>query len=160
MADRGRLIVHGWSSPQRNIRASIDHPAFAGTEADRSVTRYGEGSSRCSRMIVESKDGLFAVIGVAFVIAVKEPRPNFSQIARPDSFTAQHTKRLRSGRPAIHQYESHVAPPNAKQNTVSDGCKTLGGGAQRWFLPSGLSLFRSTFSGGTAMYFPSSLRFA
>jgi hypothetical protein len=111
-------------------------------------------------MIFENQDGLFAMIGVAIMIAVGKPRPDFSQVARPDWFTAQHTERLRAGRPAIHQYESHVAPPNAKQNTVSDGWKALGGGAQRWFLPSGLSLFRSTFSGGTRMYFPSSLRFA
>src|ERR1700730_15089913 len=54
----------------------------------------------------------------------------------------------------------HVAPPNAKQNTVADGLKALGGSAQRWFLPSGLSLFFSTFLGGMRMYFPSSLRFA
>jgi hypothetical protein len=79
------------------------------------------------------------------MIAVGEPRPDFSQIARPDWLTAQHTERLRAWRPAIHQYESHVAPPKAKQNTVSDGWETLGGGAQRWFLPSGLSLFCSTF---------------
>ena len=96
-------------------------------------------------MIFESQDGHFAVIGVAIMIAVGEPRPDFSEIARSDWLTTQHTERLRAGRPAIHQYESHVAPPNAKQNTVSDGWKTLGGGAQRWFLPSGLSLFRSTF---------------
>jgi hypothetical protein len=96
-------------------------------------------------MIFESQDGAFAVFGVAFIITIGEPRPDFSQIARPDWLAAQHTERLRAGRPAIHQYESHVALPNAKQYTVSDGCKTLGGGAQRWFLPSGLSLFRSTF---------------
>src|SRR3981081_4680436 len=111
-------------------------------------------------MAFDSHDGRFAVIGVATMIAVGEPRPDFSQIARPDWLTAQHTERLRAGRPAIHQNESHVAPPSAKQNTVSDACSPLGGGAQRWFLPSGLSLLRSTFSGGTGMYFPSSLRFA
>jgi hypothetical protein len=82
------------------------------------------------------------VVGVAILIAVGEARPDFSQIARRDWLTAQHTERLRAGRPAIHQHESHVAPPNAKQNTVSE---TLGGGAQRWFLPSGLSLLCSTF---------------
>src|ERR1700687_5373616 len=111
-------------------------------------------------MMFEIQHGASAVIGVAIMIAVGEPRPDFSQIARPDWLAAQHTGRLRAGRPAVHQDESHVAPPNAKQNTVSDGRETLGGGAQRWFLPSGLSLFRSTFSGGTGMYFPSSLRFA
>ncbi len=82
-------------------------------------------------MIFDSHDGLFAVIGVAIMIAVGEPRPDFSQIARSDRLTAQHTERLWAGRPAIHQDESHVAPPNAKQNTVSDGWKALGGGAQR-----------------------------
>jgi hypothetical protein len=96
-------------------------------------------------MIFESQDGAFAVFGVAFIITIGEPRPDFSQIARPDRLTAQHTQRLRTGRPAIHQYESHVAPPNPMQNKVSDGWKTLGGGAQMWFLPSGLFLFRSTF---------------
>ena len=111
-------------------------------------------------MIFENKDGALAVFGVAIMIAVGEPCVDFSQIARPDRLTAQNTESLRAGRPAIDQYESHVAPPKAKQNTVSDGWKALGGGAHRWFLPSGLSLFRSTFSGGMGMYFPSSLRFA
>ena len=82
-------------------------------------------------MMFEIQHGASAVIGVAIMIAVGEPRPDFSQIARPDWLAAQHTERLRAGRPAIHQYESHVAPPNAKQNTVSDGWKALGGGAQR-----------------------------
>ena len=82
-------------------------------------------------MIFENQHSLFAVIGVAIMIAVGEPCPDFSQIAGPDWVTAQHADRLRAGRCAIHQDESHVAPPNAKQNTVSDGCKTLGGGAQR-----------------------------
>ena len=82
-------------------------------------------------MIFNSQDGAFAVFGVAFIIAVGEPRLDFSQIARPDRLTAQHAEGLRAGRPAIHQDESHVAPPTAKQNTVSDGWKALGGGAQR-----------------------------
>ena len=82
-------------------------------------------------MTFDSHDGRFAVIGVATMIAVGEPRPDFSQIARSDWLTAQHTERLRAGRPAIYQDESHVAPPNAKQNTVSGGWKALGGGAQR-----------------------------
>jgi hypothetical protein len=111
-------------------------------------------------MTFENHEGAFAVLGIAIMTAVGEPRPDFPQIARHDRLTAQDTAGLSAGRPAIYQYESHVAPPNAKQNTVSDGCKALGGGAQRWFLPSGLSLFRSTFSGGMGMYFPSSLRFA
>ena len=71
--------------------------------------------------IFESHDGPFAVIGVASMVAIGEPRVDFSQIAPPDRPAAQHTQRLRVGRPAIHQYESHVAPPNAKQYTVSVG---------------------------------------
>ena len=82
-------------------------------------------------MKLERWDGNIAVIDVAIVIAVGEPRCDFSQVALSDWLTAQRTKRLRAGRPAIHQYESHVAPPNAKQNTVPDGWRTLGGGAQR-----------------------------
>jgi hypothetical protein len=66
-------------------------------------------------MIFDSQHGAFAVFGVAFIITVGDPRLDFSQIARPDRFTAQRTEGLRAGRPAIHQYESHVAPPNAKQ---------------------------------------------
>jgi len=72
-------------------------------------------------MPLESQDGSFAVIGVAVMVAVRQPRLDFSQIARPDRLTAQHTQGLRVGRPAVHQNESHVAPPNAKQNTVSAG---------------------------------------
>ena len=82
-------------------------------------------------MLLESQDGSLAVIGVASMVAVREPRVDFSQIAPPDWPAAQHTLGLRIWRPAIHQYESHVAPPNAKQNTVSEGWKALGGGAQR-----------------------------
>jgi hypothetical protein len=67
-------------------------------------------------MIFENQGGASAVIGVATMITVGEPRPDLSQIARPDCLTAQHTERLRAGRPAIHQYESHVAPSDAKQN--------------------------------------------
>src|SRR5947207_10891151 len=111
-------------------------------------------------MTLDSQDGPPAVIGIASMIAVGELRVDFAQIAPPDWPAAQHTQGLWAGRPPIHQYESHVAPPNAKQNTVSDGWKAFGGGAHRWFLPSGLSLFRSTFSAGTEMYLPSSLRLA
>ncbi len=68
---------------------------------------------------------------VAAVIAVGEVRPDFSQVACSDRLIAHHTSGLRAGRPPIHQYESHVAPPSAKQNTVLDGWRTLGGGAQR-----------------------------
>ena len=71
------------------------------------------------------------MVCVAIVIAVGEVRPDLAQIACCDRPITHHTKGLRLGRPPIDQYESHVAPPNAKQNTVSDGCETLGGGAQR-----------------------------
>ena len=82
-------------------------------------------------MIFESQDGLFAVIGVAIMIAIGELRSDFSEITCPDWLAAQHTDGFLAGRPPIHQYESHVAPPNAKQNTVSDEWEILGGGAQR-----------------------------
>jgi hypothetical protein len=111
-------------------------------------------------MIFDGKDVALAAVGVAFVVAVAEPRPDLPQIARRDRPEAGHADGLRAGCPAIDQDEFHDEPPNAKQYTVSDEWDALGGGAQRWFLPSGLSLFRSTFSGGTGMYFPSSLRFA
>ena len=60
-------------------------------------------------MIFENQHSLFAVIGVAIMIAVGEPCPDFSQIARADWLTAQHTESLRAGRRAIRQDESHVA---------------------------------------------------
>jgi hypothetical protein len=67
-------------------------------------------------VIFENHDGAFAVIGVAIMITVGEPGPDFSQIARPDRLTAQHAESLRAGRPAVHQYESHVASSKAKRN--------------------------------------------
>ena len=82
-------------------------------------------------MIFEKQGGASAVIGVAIMIAIGEMRPDFSEVACPDWLAAQHTDGFLAGRPAIHQYESHVAPPNAKQNTVSDEWEILGGGAQR-----------------------------
>ena len=68
---------------------------------------------------------------VAIVIAVDEIRSEFPQVACFDPLIALDTTDLRAKRPVIHQYEFHVAPPNVKQNTVSDGRETLGGGAQR-----------------------------
>ena len=91
------------------------------------------------------KDAALAVAGVAFVIAVAEPRPDLSQIARRDRLAAGRADGLRAGCPAVDQDEFHVEPPNAKQYTVSDEWNALGGGAQRWFLPSGLSLFAPLF---------------
>ena len=71
-------------------------------------------------MILECKDGSLAVIDVAFVIAVEEPRHDVSQVALPDWLAAQRTGRLRAGCPAIHQDESHVASPDAT-NTMCAG---------------------------------------
>src|ERR1700691_3564970 len=102
-----------------------------------------ESYQGCSRKIRESRDRALAVIGVAIWIAIAKLRSDLSQVACSDWFTAQRAESLLSWRLVIHQYELHVAPPSAKQNTVSDGWKPLGGGAQRWFRPSGWSLFRS-----------------
>jgi len=66
-------------------------------------------------MIFDSQHGALAVFGVAFIITAGDPRLDFSQIARPDRLAAQRAEGLRAWRPAIHQQESHVAPPNAKQ---------------------------------------------
>ena len=60
------------------------------------------------------------MIFVAIVIAVGEVGPDFPQVACPDRLAARRAGRLLAWRPLIHQYKSHVAPPNAKQNTVSD----------------------------------------
>ena len=71
------------------------------------------------------------MVFVAIVIAVGEVCSDFPQVACVDRLIARHAERLPAWRPLIHQYKSHVAPPNAKQNTVSDEWKALGGGAQR-----------------------------
>jgi hypothetical protein len=68
---------------------------------------------------------------VATVIAVDQVRPDFTQVVRSDRLIAHHTQGSLARRPPIHQDESHVAPPNVKQNTVSDGWAPSGGGAQR-----------------------------
>src|ERR1700682_5022164 len=65
-------------------------------------------------MILECRDGNFAVIDVALVIAVGEPCCDLSQVAHRDRLTAHRTKRSRVGCPAIHQDESHVPAPNEK----------------------------------------------
>jgi hypothetical protein len=67
------------------------------------------------------------VLGVAIVIAVGELRPDFSQVACFDRLETAHAKGPWARLPAIHQYEFHVAPPNAKQYAVADGWKILGG---------------------------------
>jgi hypothetical protein len=66
-------------------------------------------------MKLERQDRNIAVIDVTIVIAVGEPRCDFSQVALSDWLTAQCTKRLRPGCPAIHHDEFHVPPPNEKQ---------------------------------------------
>jgi hypothetical protein len=66
-------------------------------------------------MILDAKDTALGMAGVAFVIAIAEPRRDLSQIARPDRFAAGHTDGLRAGRPAIDQDEFHVEPPKAKR---------------------------------------------
>jgi hypothetical protein len=71
------------------------------------------------------------VLGVAIVIAVGEVRSDLSEVAQRDRLIAHHTDGLRAGRPAIHQDESHVAPPDAKQTNVSVGWRPLGKEVQR-----------------------------
>ena len=75
------------------------------------------------------------MIGVAIVIAVGEVRPDFSEVACFDRLQTARTKGPWARRPAIHQDEFHVAPPNAKQYAVAEGWKTLGGvsgGLKSW----------------------------
>jgi hypothetical protein len=82
-------------------------------------------------LVFEKQERAVAVIRVAIVITVSEVRPDFAQVACFDRLIAHHAEGSSAGRPSVHQYESHVAPPNAKQNTVSDGREAVGGGAQR-----------------------------
>jgi hypothetical protein len=58
------------------------------------------------------------VIGVAILIAVGQPRPDFSEVTRPDRLIAHHTQGLLAGRPSIHQYESHMAPLNFRYSLL------------------------------------------
>jgi hypothetical protein len=60
--------------------------------------------SRC-----QGQDTALAVVVVAAMTAVGEPRADFPQIAHADGLTAQHTERVRAGRSAIHQDESEMA---------------------------------------------------
>src|SRR6476660_8442201 len=76
--------------------------------------------SRCSRPVSETRQGAVAVEGIAVGVAVAEPRPDVAQIASANWLAAQHAERLPERRSAVHQYEPHVAPPNAKQKTVSE----------------------------------------
>ena len=68
--------------------------------------------------VFEKQERAVAVIRVAIVIAVDEVRPDFSQVACSDWLIAHHTGGLRAGRPAIHQDESHVAPPSSQQRQL------------------------------------------
>src|ERR1700710_2884163 len=81
-------------------------------------------------MICQGQHGAFAMIGVAIMIAVDEVRSDFAQVVCPDCLAAQRTEGLPAARSAIDQYEPHVAPPSAKQKTVSDGLRFSGGGAE------------------------------
>jgi hypothetical protein len=67
----------------------------------------------------ESQHCGLAVIGIAVMIAVAEPRVDFSQIACPDRLAAHDAQTTWTWRPAVYNYEPHVAPPKAKQNTGS-----------------------------------------
>ena len=63
-------------------------------------------------MLWSAGGGSLAVTDVAPVIAVGELSCQFSQIALPDRLTTQRTASLLAGRPAIHDDEFHVSPPN------------------------------------------------
>ena len=58
------------------------------------------------------------MIGVAIMIAVGEPRSDFSEVTRPDRLIAAHTQGSPAGCPSIHQYESHVAFPNCRSSLL------------------------------------------
>jgi hypothetical protein len=80
-------------------------------------------------VVFEKQRGALAVIRVAIVVAVDEMRPDFSQVACADRLTAHHAAGVRAGHPAIHHDESHLAPPDAKQNIVSVARGPSDGGA-------------------------------
>ena len=65
------------------------------------------------------------MIRVTIVIAVGEARPDFAQVACFDRLVAHHADGPLAWRPPVHQYESHVAPPTAVQNTALDLWKTF-----------------------------------
>ena len=70
------------------------------------------------RLRRRNRDSALAVIGVAARTAVGEPRADFSQIAHPDGFTAQHTERRRAGRSAVHQDEFDGAPSHPARHAA------------------------------------------
>jgi hypothetical protein len=66
-------------------------------------------------MSFDSQDGTCAMFSVAFIITIEVLRLDFAQIVQPDWLAAQRAEWLRAGRSAIHQDESHVAPPIANR---------------------------------------------
>ena len=75
---------------------------------------------RC--VILECQDSADTVIGIAIGIAVGESRSDLSQVARADRPGAQRARGLPAGRPAIHQDEFHLTPPNA--TLAADGIRS------------------------------------
>src|SRR5882724_5274893 len=67
-------------------------------------------------MILQCREFDFAIAEVTVVVAVGEPRCEFSQISSSDRLTAQGTEGLLPGRPAVHQYEFHFPSPNGEQS--------------------------------------------
>jgi len=77
----------------------------------------------------DQQNGALAVIRITILIAIAKTGSDFSRIARADGRSAHYTAALRGG-PTSHQDEPHVAAPNAKQYTMSNELKRVGGGAQ------------------------------
>jgi len=82
-------------------------------------------------LILQRQKRNIAVLELTLVIAIGEPSWNFSQVHPPERLAALRTERWWGRYPAVHQDEFHMPPPNEKQNTVLDGLRLLGGGAQR-----------------------------
>ena len=77
---------------------------------------FSGASSGGVGLIVEKHHRIAGLKRVAPRSTVKAPRPDVAQIAAlADRFTAKRTEILSKWHPAIDQYESHVAPPRAKQ---------------------------------------------
>jgi hypothetical protein len=54
------------------------------------------------------------VTEVALVAAVREARGKLSQVTFADRLAAQRAESLRTGPPAVHQYEFHMQSPTEK----------------------------------------------
>jgi hypothetical protein len=78
-------------------------------------------ASRCTNPAAEQQGGAFTIDHIALMITVAESRGDVAEIACVDRCTTPDTVVLPEWHPAIHQDELHVAPPRAKQNTVSAG---------------------------------------